>query len=612
MFSFFVFHSCSKTFDILFKNATIVDGTGSRPRANGYVGVNKDKIEYVGFEGKNLKGKKEIDASGLFLTPGFFDSHAHLDEVPMLEPNFTFQVTQGVTTIVTGPCGVSAAPTKMRPDANHYGYLLLDRVEEWKKDPPTTFARYFKYLDDKDYAVNIAPMLGHSNIRDWIFGNVNISFNETTMSEAKKMIKEAMDAGAFGMTAGLMYTPSGYGDAKEIGEMCKVIAPYGGIFMNHIRSESDRLVESVEETLEIGRIANIPVQVHHMKSCGKRNKGKSAEALRIMENARNNGQDVTADQYPYLMSNTDLSTILPPWVLEGKGTEVVSRLRNYTLRPIIKAQVMDRENITYDNLWIGVDDPNRIIITRGAEPEYMGKSLKECSGKETESDILDWTLDFIADTFSVSPLANFYALNEEDFRRILPKDYVMMGSDSDVYYEGPGYIQHPRNMASHAVYLRQFVKDEHFLTLEQAVRKMSGLIAERFGITDKGFIKEGMSADINVFNLDEINDTTKETGNTVLSTGMKYVMNNGVFLIDNYAMTGNKPGKALRKTHYMELQRKAEEEKKKTSFFKSCVPLIILGVVSIVLVIVIIVLSTLLCKKRHKYDENSVLLSQLK
>jgi N-acyl-D-aspartate/D-glutamate deacylase len=538
------------------------------------------------------------------------DSHAHLDEVPMLEPNFTFQITQGITTIVTGPCGVSAAPTRMNPDANHYAYLLMDRIEEWKKDPPTTFARYFKYLDDKKYAVNIAPMLGHSNIRDWFFGNVNISFNETMMAEAKKMIKEAMDAGAFGMTAGLKYTPSGYGDVNELGEMCKVIAPYGGIFMNHIRSESDRLVESVEETLEIGRIANIPVQIHHMKSCGKRNEGKSVEALRIMEEARMKGQDVTADQYPYIMSNTNLATILPPWVAEGGSKSAIAKLKNQTIRQEIKRQIMDRETITYDNLWIGVNNPDKIIITRGAAPQYMGKSLKECSGKETEEEILDWTLDFIADTYEVSPLANFYALNEKDFRNILPKDYVMMGSDSDVYYEGPDFIQHPRNMASHAVYLRKYVKDEHFLTLEQAVRKMSGLIAERFGISDKGLIKEGMSADINVFNLDEIDDVTKETGKTVLSTGMKYVMNNGVFLIENYQMTGNMPGKALRKTYYMELQKKVSDDDSKSVFQKNGL-LIIVSCVACILVIAVITLTILLSKK-SKYEENPILLSQLK
>jgi N-acyl-D-amino-acid deacylase len=602
MLTIFFTISRSATYDVLFKNAVIVDGTGSRPRAGGFVGVNNDKIDFVGFDAKNLKGEREIDVAGLFLTPGFLDSHAHLDEVPMLEPNFTFQVTQGVTTIVTGPCGVSAAPTRMDPKSNHYTYLMLDRVEEWKKDPPTTFERYYKYLDEKKYAVNIAPMLGHSNIRDLIFGNVNISFNETTMSKAKEMIKEAMDAGAFGMTAGLMYTPSGFGDAKEIGEMCKVITPYGGIFMNHIRSESDRLVESVEETLEIGRIAKIPVQVHHMKSCGKRNENKSLQALRIMEEARMKGQDVTADQYPYIMSNTDVSTILPPWVREGDSNTVIGRLKNTTLRPKIKAEIMDREKITYDNLWIGVDDPDKIIITRGAPKQYMGKSLKACSGKETEEEILDWTLDFIADTLTFSPLANFYALNEKDFRNILPKEYVMIGSDSDVYYEGEDDIQHPRNMASHAVYLRRYVKDEHFLTLEQAVRKMSGLIAERFGISDKGFIKEGMSADINVFNLDEINDTTKETGKTVLSTGMKYVMNNGVFLIDDYKMTGNKPGRALRKTYYMSLNDRLSS---------LCIALITVSAFAGVLLIVVIVLSIKIYRKRRKFGENSVILAKL-
>ena len=539
-----------ETFDILFKNAVIIDGSGSRPLAHGYVGVNGDKIAHVGFDGKNLKGKREIDATGFFLTPGFLDAHAHLDEVPFLEPNFIFQITQGITTIVTGPCGVSAAPTRMNPDAYYYSYLMLDRVKEFVEDPPTSFHKYYEMLEKKKFAVNIAPMLGHSNVRDWFFGNKNIKFDDKTLEEAKGVVREAMEAGAFGMTAGLMYFPSGYADVKELGELCSVMKPYGGIFMNHIRSESDTLVESVQETLDVGKYADIPVQIHHMKCCGVRNRGKSKEALRIMENARMEGQDVTADQYPYILCNTNVSSILPPWSLEGKEQDVINRLKDPEQRKRIKHDIMDREHITYDNFWVNTDNPDKIIITRGAAPEYMGKSLKEASGKETEEEILDWTLDFIIDTFHEAPLANFYSLNEEDMRRIMLKDYVMIGSDSDVYYEGEQEIQHPRNMASHAVYLRKYVRDEHFLTLEQAIRKMTSLISERFGISDKGLIKVGYSADINLFKLDEVDDTTKETGKTMLSKGMKYVMNNGVFLIDDYKITGNLPGKALRKTQY--------------------------------------------------------------
>ena len=617
MLNLFFSLTLSKRFEIYFKNATIVDGSGSRALANGYVGVNSKKIEFVGYGDEGLKhsGITEIDASGYLLTPGFFDAHAHLDEVPMLEPNFTFQITQGVTTIVTGPCGVSAAPTRMDPAANHYSYLLLDRVTQWKENPPVNFSMYYQYLDNTKFAVNIAPMLGHSNIRDWFFGNVNITFNETMMEKAKAMVKEAMDAGAFGMTAGLMYTPSGYADVTELGELCSVIKPYGGIFMNHIRSESDRLVESVQETIDVGAYAGIPVQIHHMKSTGFKNVNKSKGALKIMEEARNRGQDVTADQYPYLMANTNLACILPPWVLEGDKETVVGRLTNPESRKQIMEEVMDNTTSTYDNYWVAVgNDPSKIIITRGAAPEYMGKNLVEASGLQGEVEILNWTIDFIIDTYDVSPLANFYALNEEDMRRIMLKDYVMIGSDSDVYYEGEELtIQHPRNMASHAVYLRKYVKEEHFLSLEQAIRKMTSLIAERFGISDKGLIKEGYSADINVFKLEEVNDTTGESGVTYLSTGMKYVMNNGEFLIENYSRTGNLPGKALRKTYYQSLKEKSESDAKVADpFYNSNVLIIILAVLLIVSFAVNFVLALCMCKKRKREDDASILLTPLK
>ncbi|EAY22456.1 hypothetical protein TVAG_034790 [Trichomonas vaginalis G3] len=277
-----------------------------------YVGINGKKIQYIGKETRHT-GKKEIDGTGFVLTPGFFDAHAHLDEVPFLEPNFTFQINQGITSIVTGICGVSAAPTRMDKNSNHYSYLLLDRVTEWFKDPPTTFKHYYDYLDKTKFAVNTIPMLGHSNVRDLLVGNVNVTFNETMMQKARDMVEEAMQAGAFGLTAGLMYYPSGYADVHEMAELCKVVNKYGGIFMNHMRSESDYFIEAVEETLEIGRQSGCPVQIRHMKTCGERNLNKSYKAIRMIDEARAKGQDVTVDQYPYLMANTDLTAILPPW-----------------------------------------------------------------------------------------------------------------------------------------------------------------------------------------------------------------------------------------------------------------------------------------------------------
>ncbi|EAY22455.1 hypothetical protein TVAG_034780 [Trichomonas vaginalis G3] len=211
---------------------------------------------------------------------------------------------------------------------------------------------------------------------------------------------------------------------------------------------------------------------------------------------------------------------------------------------------MDREHILYDNYWVSSGSPSKIVITRGAPSEMMEKNLVELSGKTDEREVLEWTLDLIAR--GITPLANFYAINEKDMLNIMPKDYVMMGSDSDVYYEGYGKtVQHPRNMASHSVFLRKYVKELDVLSLEKAVNKMSGLIADRFGINDRGKVFVGNYADLNMFKLDEINDTTKETGWTWPSTGMKYVMNSGEFLIDDYKMTGNLPGKGLRKTDYV-------------------------------------------------------------
>jgi len=534
-----------KPIDHIIRGATIIDGTGG-PRMIGDVGILNGSIICVK-DCNNYSSTSEIQGSGYYLTPGFIDVHAHLDVAPFLDNRMLPQVHQGITTVAVGMCGLSPAPFNMKNDTLIYRFFKLKIIDEFKQRPFVNFSVYLEEMGKKSFPVNIVPLVGHGAIRSMVLGNDPVDASEKDIGKMKEIAEEAMKAGAFGMTTGLIYPPGLFANTNELIEISKTISKFGGIYMSHVRSESDDIVKSVEEVIKIGKEAGIPAQVHHFKVCGAKNKGKGIEAVNLIEKARKDGYDVTADQYNFQMSATTFSSLLPPWSIAGSAQDIVNRLANSTTRNQIKSDIINGIP-DFDNMWQNVGTPSGIVfLSAPGHDEYSGKSVAELAGAQ---DPLEWSLDFLMNNMEDDALCLFYEIQEEDMRTIMLKDFVMVGSDCQFVDLASSNKVHPRSVASHSRFLRQYVKEEHFISMEAAIRKMTGFPAERYGISSKGVIKIGYDADINLFSLDKINDTTKDTGNPVLSSGMEYVFVNGKMIIQNGAVTSNKPGNVLRRYNY--------------------------------------------------------------
>jgi len=532
-------------YDYVIINATIVDGTGS-PRYNGDVGIKDGIIISVGNVKEREDSRYIINGTGYILTPGFIDVHTHLDIAPFFDPSFLPQLSQGITTIATGMCGLSPAPSNQDPSVQLYTYFKLGDIQRYKERPFTNFSIYLDELDKINISVNMIPLVGHGAIRNMVLGNRNKKPSIEEMQIMKDITTGTMKSGAFGMTTGLAYTPGAYSDVEELIELSKIVKEYGGIFMSHIRSESDDVIESVKEVISVAKGANIPSQVHHLKVCGMKNAGKGEEVLKLIEKAREDGLDITADQYPYLMSSTGLSSILPPWALEGGSNDVIARLENKTTRAKIRIDILNGLE-GFDDLWMNVgNDPEKIVIVSSpGHPEYSGKSLKELAGN---ADAMEWSFDYLINSSMKYTRALYFEIVEQDFKSIVKKDYVMVGSDTQFVNLSSSDKVHPRSLASHSRFLRQYVREEKLLSLEEAIRKMTGFPAQRYGVETKGFIKPGFDADITLFKLENVDDTTKETGMVLMSKGFDFVFVNGILVVNNSIVQNEKrPGKILRR-----------------------------------------------------------------
>ncbi len=520
--------------DFLFVNARVIDGAGN-PWFKADVGVKGDRIEAVGpYSGTG--SERIIDAGGLVVAPGFIDIHSHSDYNVIIDPRVESKVRQGVTTEVVGNCGSSAAPMDADVRAYRERYMRARLGDDFQFNWES-MADYLSIIDASGASFNVAALVGQGTVRQNVMGYEDREPTKSELGEMKALVAGAMEDGAWGMSTGLIYTPSAYAGTPEIVELAKVLRGYGGVYFSHIRGEGETLLDAVNEAIQIGEEADVPVQIAHFKASGKPHWGKTVDSLRLVAEGREAGVDVTFDQYPYVASSTGLAAYMPHWAQEGGADRLLERLKDPEIREKIRG---DRGGIyrSWDMI---------MVASARNHPEYEGKRISEVAeleGKEPYEAVFDLLL---AEDAQVSVVS--FGMSEEDVRRVMRSPHGMVGSDGSA--AAPWGIlgrgkPHPRFYGTFPRVIGHYVR-EGVLSLEEAVRKMTSAPAQRLGLRDRGLLRMGFKADITVFDPGKVKDVATFVDPHRFASGIPYVMVNGVLVVDGGEHTGALPGRALRK-----------------------------------------------------------------
>lgn len=524
-------------FDIVIKNGRIVDGSGN-PWFKADIGIKDGKIVKIGKIDDKV-AEEVIDANGLIVTPGFIDMHAHDDLIFFKDLFNKPKLQQGVTTVVIGNCGISPAPiNKNTLDIlkAYTGILGRDVSFDW-----TSYGEFLDKLEALgELGTNVAGLVGHGTIRIAVMGMEARDPTKEELEEMKKLVAQSMEEGAFGMSTGLIYPPGVYSKTEELIELSKVVAKYGGIYATHMRDEADHLIEAVKEAIRIGREAGVSVEISHHKAAGKANWGKIRETLKMIERAREEGIDLTADAYPYTAGSSYLAAILPPWAHEGGEEKLKERCRNPKTREEMKKFIEERTD--WQNFIKQAGWENIVLAYSPTYPEFIGKNILEIS-KELNKNPYDVVCDIIAEDGTSAEMIIFM-MDEKDVEIVISHPYVMVGTDGLDTGEGN---PHPRAYGTFPRVIGVYARDKKLMTIEEAVRKMASLPAQKLGLKDRGLIREGMWADIVIFDPKTIKDkaTYQEPRNT--PDGIEYVIVNGVISVEKGEVTGKRGGKVLRR-----------------------------------------------------------------
>ncbi len=503
--------ACSQQLDLIVTGARIVDGSGD-PWFFSDLGVRGDTIAVLG-NLSTASAARRIDGRGLVVAPGFIDIHTHSRRGIFEHPAAENYIRQGVTTIFEGPDGSSPLPIKP----------FLDRVAAAHPAP------------------NFGTFAGQGSIRQAVMGLVNRPATPQELEKMRQITRQAMLDGAFGVTTGLFYVPGNFTPTEEVIEIEKVAGELGGMHHSHMREEASHVLDSVRETIRIGEEGHLPTQITHHKIIGKENWGKSADTLRLVEEARARGVDVTIDQYPYTASSTGTASLIPQNFQEGGQKALVERLNTVETRARIKAGIIER--IKFDR---GGGDPANVVMASCAWNHSLdGKSLAQITkdrGREVNFENAAETLMEIQKSGGCQ--AVFHAISEEDVQRIMKYPFTMIASDGEIPTFGQG-APHPRSYGTNVRVLGRYVRELHTITLEDAVHKMSGLPAQRLKLYDRGLIRPGMKADLAIFDPATVADTATFEKPHSYAAGVKYVIVNGQIVIDNGKLTDARPGRIL-------------------------------------------------------------------
>jgi dihydroorotase/N-acyl-D-amino-acid deacylase len=533
-------------YDLLIRNGTVVDGSGA-PRYRADVGVKGDRIVRIG-KLRNARATREIDATGMVVAPGFIDMLGQSETYLLIDPRAMSKVMMGVTTEVTGE-GESIAPInerqiKEQEDFNRRYKLTMD----WR-----TLDEYFNRLEKQGAGVNLATFVGATQVREYVVGYDNRPPTAAELEQMKQLVAAAMKDGALGLSTSLQYVPARFAKTDEIVELAKVARQYGGIYATHQRSEANALDESLAEVFEIGRRAQIPVEIWHLKTAYKKNWGRMPEVLGKIKRARAQGLDITADIYPYIAGSTSLSACLPPWALEGGTEQMLSRLKDKRTRERLKTEITTDAK-EWENIYLGSGGASGVLIGAVVNRDLeamQGKRLSQIA-EEQKKDPLDALFDLIlADHGQTGAI--YFMMSEDDMRAAMRSPFVSFCTDSGARAnDGPlaGSKSHPRGWGSYPRILGKYVREEHLLTLEQAVHKMTGMPAKRVGLSDRGLLRVGSFADIVIFNPATVIDRATFEAPNQHPEGINYVLVNGQLEVDKGQRTPSLAGRVLRGPGY--------------------------------------------------------------
>jgi N-acyl-D-amino-acid deacylase len=533
-------------YDLLIKNGRVIDGTGRR----GYVadlGIKGDRIARIG-KLKNARARRVIDASGHVVAPGFIDLLGQSEINLLIDPRAMSKVMQGVTTEITGE-GSSAAPINERLIAEEGEYYRrYNLTVDWR-----TLRQYFSRLEKQGMGLNLGTFVGATQVRALVIGFDNRPPTADELIQMRRIVTEAMEDGALGLSTSLQYVPARFAGTSELVELAMAAQRYGGIYATHQRSEANAIDTSLAEVFEIGRRARIPVEIWHLKTAYKKNWGRMPEVLKRIEEARARGLHIGANVYPYTAASTSLTACLPPWALEGGTERMLERLRDNQTRERLKREIKT-DTSEWENIYLGSGGASGVLISSVVNRELeslQGKRLAEIAA-EQKKDELDALFDLIlADHGQTSAI--YFMMSEDDLRAALRAPFVSICTDSGARAtDGPlsSAKGHPRGWGSYPRILSRYVRDEHLLTLEEAIRKMTGMPASRVGLKDRGVLREGAYADITIFDPQTVRDRSTFEQPNAYPVGIPFVIINGQLSVDNGERTKTLAGRVLRGPGY--------------------------------------------------------------
>ena len=536
-----LFAAATAPYDVVIRNGHIIDGTGS-PWYAADIGIRAGKIAAIG-RLTDAPAKRTIDARGMVVAPGFIDMLGQSEMTILVNPHLPSKIFQGITTEVTGE-GSSIAPLN---DA----ILKADRVtwEHYGVQPTwRTFRDYFARLRKQGMGINLASYVGATQVRRMVLGDDDRAPNPAELERMKALVRDAMREGAVGLSTSLQYAPAPYAKTGELIALAAEAAKFGGIYASHIRDEGDGIMPALDEAFRIGREANIPVEIWHLKAAGKSNWGRMPEIVARIEAARKSGLDVAADTYAYPAAFNTFSAVIPPWAHDGGDKKLIERLKDPAMRARIRKE-METPSGEWNNEWQQVTGPESFILSAVQNPKLIplqGKSIAEIA-RLWNKDPIDTVFDMLIEDEAFT-MVGMFIMDETDVALAVRQPWVSICNDSQgsaldgvLGKEHP----HPRAFGTFPRILRKYVREEKVLTLEDAVRKFTSLPAQRMRFADRGVLKEGMWADVVVFDPETVRDLATFDQPNQLSEGMRFVLVNGVPVIEEGKMTNALPGKVL-------------------------------------------------------------------